>query len=53
LQLDNLGLPPATHGFDAPNIGDNVGHDMVYDEKATQDAERRADAFMDEHMRSK
>jgi dienelactone hydrolase len=42
--------PGATHGFDAPNIGDNEGHDMVYDENATQDAERRADAFMAAHM---
>jgi dienelactone hydrolase len=42
--------PGATHGFNAPNIGDWGGHHMVYDEKATQDAERRADAFMAAHM---
>ena len=42
--------PGATHGFDAPDIGDNVGNGFVYDEKATQDAERRADAFLDAHM---
>jgi hypothetical protein len=27
-----------------------MGHHMAYDEKATQDAERRADDFMDAHM---
>jgi dienelactone hydrolase len=42
--------PGATHGFNAPGIGDMQGHHMVYDEKATQDAERRADAFMAAHM---
>lgn len=42
--------PGATHGFSAPGIGDMEGHHMVYDERATQDAERRADAFMAAHM---
>ena len=38
--------PGAGHGFDAPSgaYGD-------YDEKATRDAERRADAFMAAHMK--
>lgn len=44
--------PGATHGFNAPGVGDieGLGHDMVYDEKAAQDAGRRADAFMAAHM---
>jgi dienelactone hydrolase len=44
--------PGATHGFNAPGVGDieRQGYDMVYDEKATPDAERRADAFIDAHM---
>jgi dienelactone hydrolase len=39
--------PGATHFFDAPGIN---GIGMLYDENAAQDAERRADAFMDAHM---
>jgi dienelactone hydrolase len=42
--------PGATHAFNMPGVGDWEGHHMVYDEKATQDAERRADAFMAAHM---
>ena len=49
--------PGVTHAFIYPLMGqfgfDYLGHHMVYDEKATQDAERRADAFMDAHMSSK
>ena len=30
---------------------DYLGHHMVYDEKATQDAQQRADAFMAAHMK--
>jgi dienelactone hydrolase len=45
--------PGATHGFDAPGIGDMEGHHMAYDEKAAQDAQRRADAFMAAHMQAK
>ena len=41
--------PGATHFFDAPGI-DVIGGHMLYDEKAAQDAERRADAFMAAHM---
>jgi dienelactone hydrolase len=43
-------LPGATHGFNMTYTGEYMGHRLVYDEKATQDAERRADAFMDAHM---
>jgi dienelactone hydrolase len=46
--------PGVTHAFIYPMMGqsgfDYLGHHMVYDENATQDAERRADAFMDAHM---
>jgi dienelactone hydrolase len=42
--------PGATHGFNVPGVSDMGGFHMVYDEKATQDAERRADAFIDAHM---
>jgi dienelactone hydrolase len=42
--------PGATHGFNMNPIGDYMGHHMVYDKEATQDAERRADAFMAAHM---
>jgi dienelactone hydrolase len=49
--------PGVTHAFIYPQMGqfgfDYLGHHMVYDEKATQDAERRADAFMDAHMSPK
>jgi dienelactone hydrolase len=45
--------PGATHGFNAPGVGDMGGFHMVYDEKASQDAERRADAFMAAHIQSK
>jgi dienelactone hydrolase len=44
--------PGATHGFDFP-IDQPVefyGHHIVYDERATKDAEARADAFIAAHM---
>jgi hypothetical protein len=30
--------------------GGYMGHHLAYDEKATLEAQRRADAFMDAHM---
>jgi dienelactone hydrolase len=40
--------PGATHVFNTPaeKPRDVLGHHLVYDEKATQDAQQRADAFM-------
>jgi dienelactone hydrolase len=40
--------PGATHVFNMPSEKplDYLGHHFVYDEKATQDAQKRADAFM-------
>ena len=40
--------PGATHVFNMPSEKplDVLGHHLVYDEKATQDAQKRADAFM-------
>jgi dienelactone hydrolase len=45
--------PGATHVFNQPSEKprDFLGHHFVYDEKATQDAELRADAFMAAHMK--
>jgi dienelactone hydrolase len=45
--------PGATHVFNAPSEKprDVLGHHLVYDEKATQDAQHRADAFMAAHMK--
>ena len=45
--------PGATHVFDEPSEKprDFLGHHYVYDEKATQDAQQRADAFMAAHMK--
>jgi dienelactone hydrolase len=45
--------PGDTHAFTL-NFGkpvDYLGHHMVYDEKATQDAQQRGDAFMTAHMK--
>lgn len=45
--------PGDTHAF-TMNFGkpiDFAGHHMEYDEKATQDAQQRADAFMATHMK--
>jgi dienelactone hydrolase len=43
--------PGATHVFNEPSEKprDFLGHHLVYDEKATQDALQRADAFMAAH----
>jgi dienelactone hydrolase len=45
--------PEATHVFNTPSEKprDFLGHHFVYDEKATQDAQQRADAFMAAHMK--
>jgi dienelactone hydrolase len=45
--------PGATHAFNIPFEKPVVmlGHHMEYDEKAAQDAQQRADAFMDAHMK--
>jgi dienelactone hydrolase len=45
--------PGATHVFNEPSEKprDFLGHHLVYDEKATQDALQRADAFMAAHMK--
>ena len=45
--------PGATHVFDEPSEKprDFLGHHYVYDEKATQDAQQRADTFMAAHMK--
>jgi dienelactone hydrolase len=45
--------PGATHVFNQPSEKprDFLGHHFVYDEKATQDAQQRADAFMTAHMK--
>jgi dienelactone hydrolase len=45
--------PGATHVFNTPSEKprDFLGHHFVYDEKATQDAQQRADAFMAAHMK--
>ena len=45
--------PGDTHAFTVPfeQPVDYLGHHFVYDEKATQDAQARADAFMAAHMK--
>jgi dienelactone hydrolase len=45
--------PGATHVFNQPSEKprDFLGHHFVYDEKATHDAQQRADAFMAAHMK--
>ena len=45
--------PGATHVFNTPAEKPRVvlGHYLAYDEKATQDAQQRADAFMAAHMK--
>jgi dienelactone hydrolase len=40
----------ATHVFNMGYTGVYMGHHLAYDEKATLEAQRRADAFMDAHM---
>ena len=43
--------PGDTHGFTLLGIGDFAGYHMVYDEKASQDAQQRAAAFIAAHMK--
>jgi dienelactone hydrolase len=45
--------PGDTHAFTTPfeTPIDYLGHHFVYDEKATQDAQQRADAFIAAHMK--
>jgi dienelactone hydrolase len=45
--------PGATHAFNIPfeKPVEMLGHHMEYDEKAAQDAQQRADAFMDARMK--
>jgi len=49
--VDVVVFPGAAHGFNFDFTGDSMGHHMAYDEKATLDAQARADAFMDAHMK--
>ena len=46
-------FPGATHAFNVPfeKPVDYLGHHFVHDEKATQEAQKDADAFMDTHMK--
>jgi dienelactone hydrolase len=44
-------LPGAAHGFSMDYTCEYMGHHLAYDEKATLDAQARADAFMDSHMK--
>jgi dienelactone hydrolase len=46
-------IPGATHSFNMRYTGEYLGHSLVYDEKATLDAQERADAFMEVHMSPK
>lgn len=43
----------AYHVFNQPSEKprDFLGHHLVYDEKATQDAQQRADAFIATHLK--
>jgi dienelactone hydrolase len=45
--------PGITHAFNQPaeKPRDYLGHHLVYDEKATQDSQQRADAFIAAHMK--
>jgi dienelactone hydrolase len=51
--MDVVVLPGATHGFAMPldQPVDFQGHYIAYDEKATKDAQARADAFMAAHRK--
>ena len=46
-------FPGATHGFTMPmdQPFEFMGHHIAYDEKATKDAEARADAFLAAHLK--
>ena len=45
--------PGAYHAFNQPSEKprDFLGHHLVYDEKATQDAQQRADTFIAAHLK--
>jgi len=51
--FDVVVYPGDTHAFTTPfeKPLDYLGHHFVYDEKSTQDAQQRADAFMAAHMK--
>lgn len=49
--LEVVVYPGATHAFAMTMAGDFMGHHMAYDEKATQDAQQRGDAFMAAHIK--
>jgi dienelactone hydrolase len=51
--FDVVVYPGDTHGFTLAfeKPVDYLGHHLVYDEKSTQDAQQRADAFMAAHMK--
>jgi dienelactone hydrolase len=51
--LELVVFPGATHAFNVPfeKPVDNHGHHFEYDEKATQEARKDADAFMDARMK--
>jgi dienelactone hydrolase len=44
-------IPDATHGFNMTYVGEYMGHRLVYDERSTLEAQRRADAFIDAHLK--
>ncbi len=50
LNLELVVYPDATHNFDLTEAGDFDGHHMAYDMAATDDAQKRVDAFMATHM---
>ena len=51
--FDVVVYPGDTHAFTMPfeKPFDYLGHHIVYDEKSTQDAQQRADAFIAAHMK--
>jgi dienelactone hydrolase len=50
-EVETVVYPGATHAFAAPGMDLWVGGaHLVYDERATKDAEARADAFIAAHM---
>ena len=49
--LEVVVLPGATNSFALPGVSDHLGHHTVYDEKATQDAQARTEAFLAAHAK--
>ncbi len=51
--LEIVVFPGATHAFNVPfeKPMDYLGHHLEHDEKATQDAQKDADAFIDAHLK--